>query len=382
MWIAKRRDPGEFIGIRLEEPKEVQCVKIKQMDKAHGVRWAALEKGTEGMQCAGYARVAEFPDFVKSYDELYTFNFHLLSTKPDGVFQIRSRHDIGRCIGVKAPDDQLEDISYGLPQRSFESGADLELQVCSIRSLTQFWYMDGSGDSGRLTNVWNTVMTMKIPAAEAQGDPAVPGSPTSGGSVVAQQCTDDCPNDNSLVKFNKDATNDDGFLIHAASGNFILGPENMALEPAVGSSDNPKIVSVQCGDAGDTSSMVECADKSHAQFDLLPLFTILEGRQAINCAPYSHTHPDALQPIGGLTHPEVQRICAQDTTCKVYMYVDPSAPDPNGGASNPDAGKAWFCTGLDVVYSGVTGYSLGFRALDDNEEEELYKAEQLRSREL
>ena len=30
--------------------------------------------------------------------------------------------------------------------------------------------------------------------------------------------------------------------------------------------------------------------------------------------------------------------------------------------------QAWFCTGLDVVYSGKSGYQIGFRAQNINEE--------------
>ena len=109
------------MGLKLAEAKEVQCIKVKQQDREHGVRAAVLEKSVDcevsigddtviswsvlhmslPHMSQGWARVAEFPDFPKSYDEEETFQFQLMSTVPNGVFQIRSRHDVGLCWGCE-----------------------------------------------------------------------------------------------------------------------------------------------------------------------------------------------------------------------------------------------------------------------------------------
>merc|ERR1711918_23621 len=121
----------------------------------------------------------------------------------------------------------------------------------------------------------------------------------------------------------------------------------------------------------------QCPDKQNAQYDLVPLFTVMPGKKAVNCAPYSHSHPDDLAPMALPNAWEAQRRCAADKTCMVYMYVDADAAD----APAEDRGKAWFCTALDVVYSGKTGYQLGFRALN-LESEEKAESEAFKAREL
>jgi hypothetical protein len=350
-WVAKRRDSGEYIGLRFEAPKEVKCIKVQQQDQEHGVRAAVLEKSVD---CQGWARVAEFPDFPKSYANEETFQFNALDEMPSGVFQIRSRHDIGKCISPKVPPEEEEDVAYGIAQRNFEDGAQLELQRCDLKTLPQFWYFD---NQNRLVNVRDTTSVLTIPDAEATGEPPVPKPPSEGGSVVIKHCENGCPNLNSPLKFSE---NGDALLIHRTSDYFILAPKDNKLKK------NQPIVTVACGAAGAGGELEKCADKTNAQWDLVPLFTVAPGKQAVNCAPYSHQHPNDLQPTPLANQWEAQRACASDKSCKFYMYVEPDAKD----APADQKGKVWFCTALDVVYSGKQGYQLGFRALNLNKEEE------------
>merc|ERR1712196_168146 len=136
------------------------------------------------------------------------------------------------------------------------------------------------------------------------------------------------------------------------------------------------VVMTACGKKTEGGKAADCAAKANAQFDMVPLFTIMKGKKAVNCAPYSHTHQDKLKPVAVKSAWEAQQMCAADKTCAVYMYVDSDAAD----APADDRGKAWFCTALDVVYSGKSGYQLGFRALNLNEEEELQDVESSQSK--
>jgi len=77
---------------------------------------------------------------------------------PNGVFQIRSRHDVGRCIGATVPDEEVEDVDYGIAQRNFVDGAPLLLQRCDLNTLPQFWYVD---DEYKLVNVRDTSSVRK-----------------------------------------------------------------------------------------------------------------------------------------------------------------------------------------------------------------------------
>ena len=84
---------------------------------------------------------------------------------PQGVFQIRSRHDVHKCVGPKVaihhrcwafavvtltdgclpsqvPKEEEEDVKYGIPQQKFADGAPLQLQKCNLGTLVQLWYFD------------------------------------------------------------------------------------------------------------------------------------------------------------------------------------------------------------------------------------------------
>lgn len=118
-------------------------------------------------------------------------------------------------------------------------------------------------------------------------------------------------------------------------------------------SEGKELVTTACAAEGTEAAIGECADKTFAQWDVPPMFTIESGKKAVNCAPYSHTNPDEHQPIAAASRLVAQQACARDRKCKTYMWADESTGE--------DSNKAWLCEALDIVYSGKTGYELGFR---------------------
>jgi len=348
VWQAPRLDPGEYIGLKLAEAKEVKCMKVKQDGQNHGVRTAVLEKSPN---CQEYGRVAEFPSFPDSYEEEKTFPVASLSRAPAGVFQLRSRSELGKCIGLEVPDAEIEDVANWIPQKSFENGAQVEIQTCSMPTIPQYFFFD---PKSRLAAAQDPLMLMTIPDAEAKGAEGQesPQSPKEGGTVVMNRCENDCP----LLNGEMQIVEKDGFIKHTQSSKFILEPKEGKFKKAT------PIVTSECAD-GDIAN---CADKTFAQFDLVPLFTVVPGKKAVNCAPYSHTHSDNLKPKMVESEAQAQQLCAADKKCKVYMYVEPDAAD----GTADERGHAWFCEALDVVYSGKEGFKLGFRAHEQNFVEE------------
>lgn len=350
-WVAKRMDPGEYVGLKLAAAKEVKSVKIKQLDELHGVRAAVLEKSQD---CEYFARVAEFPEFPKSYGKEHLFSFAGLYETPPGVFQIRSRHDVNLCFGVEIPESQKEDVEGGIPQKSFEDGAKVLLQNCNIDVVPQYFSFNANGD---IVSAQNNQMVLTLPdAAGAEGQPKK--NPKEGGAVLMKQCKEGCQHINSAFRLDRL----EGLLIHKAAEGFVLQSSGGALKKTTA------LVTSECGKEGKPASLAECKDKTYAQWDLIPLFTIEKAKKANNCAPYSHSKD--LKPIVANTRKAAQRACAKDPDCTVYMYTDETAQPAN------ERHKAWLCTRLNEVNIGndengapkYNGYELGFRAQNDNEE--------------
>lgn len=110
------------------------------------------------------------------------------------------------------------------------------------------------------------------------------------------------------------------------------------------------MVTSVCSAAGTDAVIDECADKTNAQWDVPPMFTIETGKKAVNCAPYSHSSE---VPIPASNRLIVQKACAAKDSCSVYMWADEQTGE--------DGHKGWLCDRLDIVYSGKQGYELGFR---------------------
>merc|ERR1711959_857164 len=296
-WVAKRMDAGEYVGLKLAEAKEVKSVRIKQLDEAHGVRAAVLEKSQD---CEYYARVAEFPEFPKSYGKDHLFSFAGLYETPPGVFQIRSRHNVNVCLGVEIPESEKEDVEGGIPQKSFDEGAKVELQYCNIDVVPQYFSFD---PDGKIVSAQNNAMVLTLP------DAAGKASPKEGGAVVMKECKDGCPDINSAFRLDRV----EGLLVHKKAVGMVLQPTGGALKKKT------PIITSECAKDGKAATLHECKDKTFAQFDLIPLFTIEKNKKANNCAPYSHTAK--LKPLHVPNQKEAQRLCAKDPDCTVYMYA-------------------------------------------------------------
>jgi len=328
-WQAAGMDSGEYIGLTLADPAEVRSIKIFQKDEQHAVKQAVLEKS---LNCATWARVAEFPEMSNAYATLATYTFSAVDRIPSGVFQIRSRVDINMCIGVKPADEELEDIGDGIPQKSLVPGNALLVQTCNVDVLPQFWSFD---EDGKLVNAANDATNIQLELTDA-------GAPKDEGEAKLETCDDGCPDINSSLKYNDGAG--DGIFYHRVVQNLVLAPQGGNLANGV------PLVMTACGDEGTTATIDNCADKTFAQWDVPPMFTIETGKKAVNCAPYSHSLE---VPIASDTRLFAQKACAAKASCDVYMWSDASAAE--------DPSKAWLCDRLDVVYSGKAGYELGFR---------------------
>jgi hypothetical protein len=236
------------------------------------------------------------------------------------------------CIGVQPADEEMEDISDGIPQKSLVPGNAIQVQMCNVDVLPQFWSFD---DYGTLVNAANDGTTIQVNLNDA-------GSPTDGGETVLETCEDGCSDANSRFGYNEGSG--DGLFFHKTIQNLVLAPQGGNLAVGV------PLVTTACGDADTTAAIDACADMTFAQWDVPPMFTIETGKKAVNCAPYSHS---MTAPIPADARLEAQKACAAQVSCSVYMWSDATVEE--------DPHKAWLCERLDIVYSGKTGYELGFR---------------------
>eukprot|EP00656_Telonema_subtile_P008565 TRINITY_DN13_c0_g1_i2.p1 TRINITY_DN13_c0_g1~~TRINITY_DN13_c0_g1_i2.p1 ORF type:complete len:465 (-),score=158.76 TRINITY_DN13_c0_g1_i2:214-1608(-) len=336
-WQANGMDSGEYIGLKLPEAKEVRSLKIMQVDEQHAVKQAVLEKS---LNCETWARVAEFPEMTHSFANAELYRFASVDKIPNGVFQIRSRINVNRCIGVTPDEDEAQDIADGLPQKSATPGSALVVQMCNVDVLPQFWSFD---QQGQLVNaaLENSLLQVQLDDAAALLNEA---------AVTLGACTtDECAGLKSALRYNEG--NGDGLLLPKAAPSLVLAPVGGSL------AEGTALQMVDCAKQGTDAVIAECADKSSAQWDVPPMFTIETGKKAQNCAPYSHMNPDEQKPIAANTRLAAQKACAADRACKVYMWADEATGD--------DADKAWLCQALDIVYSGKQGYELGFRVSGD-----------------
>jgi hypothetical protein len=328
-WQANGMDSGEYLGIKLAEAKQVRSLKIMQPDDQKSVKQAVLEKS---VNCVSWARVAEFPELDNSYGALATFTFESVDTIPSGVFQIRSRVDINMCVGVKPDDAELQDIADGVPQKSLVPGNPLQVQTCNVDVLPQFWSFDGEN---RLVNAANDATVIQV-ELDSEGNPA------EDGAMTLETCNDDCPDINSSFNYNEGSG--DGLFLHRLVTGLVMAPKGGAL------SDGTELVLTRCTAEGTDAEIAECAEKTFAQWDVPPMFTIETGKRAENCAPYSHSSE---VPMPADNRVAVQKACAAKDSCNVYMWAD--------AQTGEDANKGWLCDRLNIVYGGKQGYELGFR---------------------
>jgi hypothetical protein len=366
VWQAKRKDAGEYIGLQLDAATTVRSMRVMQTDFENGVKAAVLEKSVAGSDgiCSYWARVAEFPDFPKSYGAEESFSWKSLDqdTAPGAgsysdVFQIRSRADPRYCVGVQKADSE-KNLPRGAFQSFFDIDAKLELQLCEVKNKIQYFYLD---DKGRLFNIYKSGLYMASNVA---------GTYVEGGNIKMTTCpTEGCPDpsESSDVTTAGFSITEEGFFRSSNHQNFIMKPETSGA--STDATPNLMVVTA-CTTETDPvkpAELEDCPANTDAQFDLVPMFTIANQKQAVNCAPYSHTYNKEPEDVTSDTNAEAkakaQVACALDDTCKVYMFGSSDAPE----AAHQQ--KAWLCSALDVVYNGKVGYSLGFRAGNNNEEE-------------
>jgi len=162
----------------------------------------------------------------------------------------------------------------------------------------------------------------------------------------------------------------------AVQGNLVIAPHNNEFK------QGSKVQFGKCGDDPNTPATLDVCDFKDAQWELLPMFAIEEGKEAIKCAPYSHSMKEA-SPAS--TRQEAQRLCAADIACSSYSWADSSAEQINPITGKKDGGnafanKVFLCEQLHHVHSGQVGWELGVRA--GRAYASPYKQKELKQKEL
>jgi len=171
----------------------------------------------------------------------------------------------------------------------------------------------------------------------------------AGGQLVIKTCRDGCPQDTASEFAYSDSVNG-GFLRTKGAPNLVIGPKGKQVNGSI-----PLILNA-CGQNPQVAASLRvCAEETHAQFELLPMFDIEPQKEAINCVPYSHQLSELTGPKEADSQQEAQRLCAADNACSAYSWAKSSAV---GDVKN----KVFLCTKLHNVHAGVEGWELGVRA--------------------
>jgi hypothetical protein len=345
IWESEDGEPGQWIGLKFAEKTDIQSMVMRTPDMVKGPSGVIIEKSDDGETWGRVAEITDMRDWgIK--DQLY--KLVPMDQLPPSVFAIRSQFDTAWCVGVRTrmqdPDDEDSPII------DVEEGAVLELQKCLDDTVTQWWSFDVN--RGILHNAKDSIWIVKPNGTVADG---------TGFSIG--KCTDGCPEaDDSKWMYSDSVLG--GFLRSKASvggveqANIVLAPKGNEFKEGV------ELVFGKCGDDPNVPATLDTCDFKEAQWELLPMFALEEGKEAIKCAPYSHTLQKA---SNAATRQEAQRLCAADIKCSAYSWADSTGEQVNANTGkkdggNPFADKVFLCHQLHDVHSGQTGWELGVRA--------------------
>jgi len=342
VWESEDGEPGQWIGLKFSEKQDIQSMVMRTPDMVKGPAGVIIEKSDDG---DNWGRVVEITDMRDwgTKDQLY--KFVPMDQLPPSVFSIRSQKDTAFCVGVRTRKEDPEDEDSAIID--VEEGAVLELQKCLDDTVTQWWSFDVN--RGILHNAKDALWI---------GSPN--GTVAAGTGFGIAKCTDGCKDAKDSEFMYSDSIKG-GFLRSKASvdgveqANLVLAPKGNEFKEGV------EVVFGTCGDDPNVPASLDTCDFKEAQWELLPMFTIEPGKEAIKCAPYSHT---LAAPSPATTRQEAQRLCAADNACSAYSWADNSAEQVDGvtGRKVPFQDKAYLCTRLHDVHSGQLGWELGVRA--------------------
>jgi hypothetical protein len=340
-WMSATKHKDEWLGVQFENPTDVLMIKMQVLNIGQAPPAFVIEKSMDG---ENWARAAEVLDTRDWADKLQTFKWAPMDTAPTSVFAIRSQKDPSWCVGVKEIPDPEEPELVAPTSIDFET--ILEMQRCTDKKNTQFWYFN---KDGRLLNAAGDEYMAH--AKYAAGGPA-PGFPMSVGRCVGE-CTD---KENMWDFYEYTGGSKGGFMRFQAEGrtNHMLTPPTTGNDKKIAA--GPVIVH-RCGkNNAAVADIADCPEMEYARFELSPMFQVEPNKQAINCSPYSHSHAEPQICNNQLL---AQALCAKDKKCMAYNWVDDSAE-----GANKD--QVWLCYEIHDVHlkterDPLTGWELGIR---------------------
>jgi len=352
IWESEDGEAGQWIGLKFDQKQDIQAMVMRTPDMVKGPSGVIIEKSDDG---DNWGRVVEITDMKHWGVEDQLYKFVPMDQLPPSVFSIRSQHDTAYCVGVKTRMEDPEDEDSAIID--MEEGAVLELQKCLDDTVTQWWSFDVN--TGLLHNAKDSIWIV-----QPNADPA------EGGNFVMAKCTPEegdetgkCAGAESGYFMYSDSIKG-GFIRSKASvggveqGNLVIAPKGNEFKEGV------EMVFGKCGDDPNVPASLDSCDFKEAQMELLPMFTIEEGKEAIKCAPYSNS---LQEPASAETRQQAQRLCAADNSCSAYSWADNTAEQINPMTGKKDGGKnfrnkVYLCSQLHDVHSGQLGWELGVRA--------------------
>lgn len=327
-WSTSDKYKFEWIGVEFDEPQTIGSIKMQLTDPMMGPAMVIVEKSLDG---EWWSRSTEIPEMKEWGSKMEVYPLIQMSTVPKSIFAFRSQQNPRYCIGVRSTPHPTDEKADPIP---LVEDAKLEVQICNDDTTTQYWAL---ADDTR---------PMLKSALDASFVLHVNGTSEVGAALSAKQCRDGCPDgfEDDVWVYGEEAKG--GLAYNKNHQHLVLYPKGGVLE------EGTEVVLEACGAEGDTAEIGSCADKTSAQWELLPMFILEPGKQTIACAPYSH---DNLEPSSADSREKAQEICAKDVQCAAYNWVDSNA---EGDLKD----RVFACTALHEVHSGVQGWELGVRA--------------------
>jgi len=327
-WSTSDKYKFEWIGVVFEAPQEIASVKMQLTDWKMGPTMVIVEKSFDG---EWWSRSTEIPEMKEWADQMQLYPLITMNKVPKSVFAFRSQNDPRFCVGVKPTPHPTDEKAEANPMAE---DAILEIQICNDNTNTQYWAMDPEP------------RPMLKNAADQSFVAHLNGTTAAGAGLSIKQCRDGCDEgfDDDVWAYAEEASG--GVAYNKKAPNLVLYPKGGVLE------EGAEVVLEACGADGETAAIAACSDKPFAQWELLPMFVLEDGKQTIACAPYSH---DNVEPAPAANRETAQEVCAKDNECCAYNWVDANA---EGAVTD----KVYACTAMHEVHSGVQGWELGIRA--------------------
>lgn len=325
-WSTSDKYKFEWIGVEFAEPQDIRSIKMELTSEFMGPAMVIVEKSFDG---EWWSRSTEISNMKEWGTTMQLYPLITMDTVPTSLFAFRSQENPRFCVGVKPTPHATDPKADPYP---LADDATLEVQICDDNTNTQYWQLGQSRPM--LKNAADQAFVIHIN-----------GTAGAGAKLSVKQCRDGCEDFTEDV-WTYGAESDGGLLRNKNQPELVMVPKAGALE------EGAEVELQVCGSQGNTASIAECSGQTQAQWELLPMFVLEEGKQTVACAPYSH---DNVEPGAANTRVEAQEVCAKDPDCAAYNWV-------GADAEQSQKNIVYACTGIHEVHSGVQGWELGIRA--------------------